>query len=78
MRGWLSRFRVRVILTYLVTADGGTTWQLREGSLKTKFWLRGMAFADAQHGWIVGACGAIIKTVDSGNSWQGVSGIFLE
>jgi len=64
--------------SYLVTADGGKTWQLQEESLKTKFWLRGMAFANAQHGWIVGACGAIIKTVDSGKSWQGISGVFLE
>ena len=62
----------------MFSSDGGNTWSILEDKLKTKFWLRGMDFADPQHGWIVGAMGTIMKTDDGGDTWNGISGIFLQ
>jgi photosystem II stability/assembly factor-like uncharacterized protein len=60
--------------TILATTDGGRNWsRQRSGTKKT---LDGVAFADAQHGWIVGhpsgdtPGGLILATTDGGVHWQ--------
>jgi photosystem II stability/assembly factor-like uncharacterized protein len=60
----------------LATADGGATWGTqRMGSHDD---LRGVAFSDADHGWVVGGLydqaygsdiGVILATTDAGVSW---------
>ena len=37
-------------------------------------WLRAVDFYDAEHGWIVGGYGAILRTTDGGKSWLRVFG----
>ena len=64
--------------SYMVSRDSGSTWKLVEDKIKTKFWLRDMAFTDEGHGWIVGALGTIAATDNGGDSWNGISGIFLK
>jgi photosystem II stability/assembly factor-like uncharacterized protein len=43
------------------------TWQ---NPLPTSATYRGCFFTDDSHGWIVGDGGCILKTIDSGTSWQ--------
>ncbi|MCP4716523.1 MAG: hypothetical protein GY868_15490 [Deltaproteobacteria bacterium] len=59
---------------YLSSLDGGRTWSVKAGALKTKFWLREVAFADSRNGLIVGARGTLAKTADGGATWDLVSG----
>lgn len=59
---------------YLVSENGGKTWSLRDGSIKTRFWLRETAFSSEQHGIIVGARGTIAQTSDGGKTWSLISG----
>lgn len=57
------------------TTDGGLTWQTQYGPLFTDsrdfsdLPLTSIAVADAQHGWAVGALGAILRTTD-GTAWS--------
>ena len=56
------------------TTDGGITWQTQYGPLFTDsrdysdLPLSGIAVVDGQHGWAVGALGAILRTAD-GSAW---------
>ena len=59
---------------YLMSENGGESWSLRDGRIKTRFWLRETAFSDEQHGIIVGARGTIAQTSDGGKSWSLISG----
>jgi photosystem II stability/assembly factor-like uncharacterized protein len=59
---------------YLSSSDGGTTWQVKEDAIKTKFWLRNIAFCDEQHGLVVGARGTIVRSDDGGANWEIISG----
>lgn len=59
---------------YLTSSDGGTTWAEQNDVLKTKFWLRNVAFGDDRNGLVVGARGTIAKTDDSGKTWKIISG----
>ncbi|MCX5900603.1 MAG: YCF48-related protein [Proteobacteria bacterium] len=59
---------------YLISSDGGTTWQVKEDAIKTKFWLRKVAFCDGLHGLVVGARGTIVQSDDGGANWNIVSG----
>jgi photosystem II stability/assembly factor-like uncharacterized protein len=57
-----------------MSSDGGSTWQVKEDAIKTKFWLRKVAFCDAMHGLIVGARGTIVLSDDGGAHWNIISG----
>ncbi|MCX8043385.1 MAG: YCF48-related protein, partial [Desulfobacterota bacterium] len=59
---------------YLRSTDGGKTWAEQSEAIKTKFWLRSIAFCDAQTGFIVGARGTVAKTEDGGATWNIISG----
>jgi photosystem II stability/assembly factor-like uncharacterized protein len=61
--------------TYLVSRDAGETWQVKDGLIKTRFWLKDVSFSDENNGWIVGAMGTLVRTVDGGVSWQLISGM---
>ena len=63
---------------YLVSRDAGETWQVKDGLIKTRFWLKDVAFSDENHGWIVGAMGTLAQTVDGGESWKLISGMSYE
>lgn len=60
---------------YLLSLDGGETWVVRDEVIKTRFWLRDVAFSDEDNGWIVGARGTIAHTTDGGMSWELISGL---
>jgi len=62
---------------YVFSTDGGNTWTLNEEAIKTRFWLRDLAFSDKLHGWVVGSSGTITYTIDGGKSWKMASGIPL-
>jgi photosystem II stability/assembly factor-like uncharacterized protein len=70
-RGWVVGNRGY----YLVSLDGGETWEVRDGVIKTRFWLRDIAFSDENNGWIVGARGTLARTTDGGMSWELISGM---
>ena len=57
--------------TIVSTANGGRTWRRQRAS--TDAYLGGVTFADALHGWAVGAAGAsgvILGTSDGGETWR--------
>ena len=60
---------------YLLSLDGGETWVVKDGLIKTRFWLRDVAFSDENNGWIVGAMGTVAHSTDGGMSWELVSGL---
>jgi len=60
---------------YLLSLDGGETWLVQDGLIKTRFWLRDVAFSDEKNGWIVGAMGTVAHSTDGGISWELVSGM---
>lgn len=51
------------------TTNGGIDWTQITGYPATYTALRGVSFADANNGWIVGANGAIWHTTTGGTSW---------
>lgn len=58
----------RVVDSILVyTDDAGLTWQRQRAP--SRFELIHLDFVDDQHGWIVGAEGAILYTFDGGETW---------
>jgi len=59
---------------YLTSDDGGVTWSLKQDSIKTRFWLREIAFSNEQQAIVVGARGTIAQTKDAGRSWTLISG----
>ena len=61
--------------TYLLSRDGGMTWEKQEGSIETKMLLADVAFGSADTGWIVGASGTILRSADAGDSWEFFSGL---
>jgi len=60
---------------YILSLDGGETWVVKDGLIKTRFWLRDVAFSDENNGWIVGAMGTVAHSTDGGMSWELVSGL---
>jgi len=57
----------------LSTSDGGVTWQniFRLGSgADHSAWVLNMFFVNRTKGWAVGRGGLIMRTLDSGKSWQ--------
>ena len=61
--------------TYLASHDAGETWQVKDGLIKCRFWLKDVSFSDENNGWIVGAMGTLARTTDGGESWKLVSGM---
>ncbi|MEO8083007.1 MAG: YCF48-related protein [Ardenticatenales bacterium] len=52
------------------TRDGGQTWQdITPPDTKT---FNAQSFVDPNHGWVVGVNGQLYRTVDGGDSWQGL------
>ena len=51
-----------------VSRDDGATWTTRESGTKRP--LFSVAFADPEHGWIVGKSGTILHTDDGGETWK--------
>ena len=70
-RGWAVGSRGN----YLLSQDGGETWAVKDGVIKTRFWLKDVSFVDESNGWIVGASGAVAHSNDGGISWKLVSGM---
>jgi len=64
--------------TYLMSDDGGNTWQSKPVAIKTKYWLRNIAFCDQDNGFVVGASGTVVITSDGGNTWKIISGFSYE
>ena len=56
-----------LLVLHAAPASGTGTWSDRVSG--TGAWLDGIAFVDTEHGWIVGADGAILQTADGGNVW---------
>jgi photosystem II stability/assembly factor-like uncharacterized protein len=70
-RGWAVGSRGY----YLLSLDGGETWEVRDGVIKTRFWLREVSFSDENNGWIVGAMGTVARSKDGGENWELISGM---
>ena len=60
---------------YLLSEDGGETWEVKDDVIKTRFWLRDVAFSDENNGWVVGARGTVARSTDGGKSWELISGM---
>lgn len=60
---------------YLLSEDGGETWEIKDDVIKTRFWLRDVAFSDENNGWIVGATGTVVRSIDGGKNWELISGM---
>ncbi len=56
----------------LHTADGGRTWKWTDTGHPLP--LFGLDFVDADHGWAVGALGAVLRTADGGRTWSCLRG----
>ncbi len=63
---------------YLMSEDGGATWHPKDKVIKTKYWLRQIAFNDEKNGLVVGATGTVATTNDGGNTWKIISGFSYE
>lgn len=48
--------------------DGGRTWQAA-GPAPSGAAYAGISFADDLHGWLVGANGTVLRTIDGGDTW---------
>jgi len=48
--------------------DGGRTWQFAGPSPASAMYT-GISFADDLHGWLVGADGTVLRTIDGGDTW---------
>jgi photosystem II stability/assembly factor-like uncharacterized protein len=70
-KGWIVGSRG----FYLVSNDTGETWQVKDGLIKTRFWLKDVSFSDENNGLIVGAMGTLAHTADGGESWKLISGM---
>jgi len=60
---------------YVVSEDGGESWQCQKDAITTRQPLRDVWFSSPERGWIVGANGTVVHTTDSGKSWKFLSGI---
>ena len=63
--------------TYMISRDGGQVWKTQDQAIRTKFWLRDIAFANDTVGWAVGSLGTIVSTRDGGLTWRMISGVAL-
>lgn len=58
----------------LKTVDGGTSWQLKYRNADTAYFLDAMAFANKQHGYVLGDPiknkFLLLETQDGGNTWS--------
>ena len=52
------------------TSDGGITWTLQASNVGE---VNALFFSDLLHGWVVGANGLILKTIDGGTHWTAVT-----
>jgi len=59
---------------YLTSSDGGRTWAENRDAIKTKYWLRTVAFCNDREGIIGGAIGTIVRSHDGGAAWDIISG----
>lgn len=51
-------------------APGQTEWSRADLGMPIYTWLRSIDFGDAQHGWMVGGYGTVLRTDDAGKSWR--------
>lgn len=52
------------------TTDGGATWTWMTAPAGVSYeTLKGVSFADASNGWIVGSNGMVFRTADGGSTW---------
>lgn len=56
--------------------DGGKSWKLQDGAIKTGWWLRDIAFMSPTKGIAVGANDTIMLTDDGGKTWNPRAGIY--
>jgi photosystem II stability/assembly factor-like uncharacterized protein len=49
--------------------DGGRTWQAA-GPASSSGAITGLAFADDLHGWMITTTGAVLHTIDGGDTWS--------
>ena len=64
--------------TYLLSRDGGKTWQKQGEAIKSKLTFANVYFTNPENGWIVGASGTVVKTADGGETWDFYSGLSYE
>lgn len=64
-KGWALSYLGDIIFH---TEDAGKTWQVCHTGNRN--WLHALCFVDNKNGWAVGERGTILKTTDSGLSWQ--------
>ena len=76
--GWMvsSSSSVDNINTIYHTTDGGVTWtqqftQATRNGEDVSF--NTIYFSDLTHGWAVGRCGNVLKTIDGGSTWTWVT-----
>lgn len=50
--------------------SGQSEWTRADLGMQIYTWIRSIDFADAQHGWLVGGFGTILRTDDAGKSWR--------
>ncbi len=56
--------------------DGGKSWKIQDGAIKTGWWLRDIAFITPTKGIAVGASDTIVLTDDGGKTWNFRAGIY--
>jgi photosystem II stability/assembly factor-like uncharacterized protein len=60
---------------YVVSTDGGRTWEAIDDVIKSKMWFRDVAFSSPDNGWVVGQGGTAVHTTDGGATWKFRSGL---
>ncbi len=73
-RGWA----VGAMGTYILSKDGGISWELQEDSIKSKLGFANLFFSSPQNGWVVGQSGTMVFTTDGGDTWTFRSGLSYE
>ncbi len=69
--GWAAGGKDGEVRQILHTENGGSSWTLQATGLSTSTVAFGhMDFIDAETGWLVGAEGVILHTIDGGATWQ--------
>ncbi|NUN10531.1 MAG: T9SS type A sorting domain-containing protein [Ignavibacteriaceae bacterium] len=54
--------------TMLASEDNGSNWLYRSAGSRVRF--NKIIFVDANHGWIIGGRGLVLRTTDAGETWN--------
>jgi len=53
----------------ILTIYDGRNWHDATARIPTRAWLKQCLFSDAEHGWIVGSVGTLLRSNDGGKTW---------